>query len=144
VTADGDSCGIPVWDSGQRERCGREMTGRECPRHGRKGTGFARSLAEDYFRRTGQPRDGSLDASYLYQMTVLRDLLSRLEVILDDEGVPPTTAHRVVRGLLYGSPSPFEAELRIQQDERLRDLLAQTVSVDAPSFRAMFADLPPK
>jgi hypothetical protein len=118
-----ETCGVPVWDSGERERCGREMTGGECPRHGRKGTGFARSLAEDYFRRIGQPRDGSLDAFHQYEMTLIREWLDRLEAVLDDEGVPRDTAYRVVRCMLYGAPTQAAAEVRSWQESARLELV---------------------
>jgi hypothetical protein len=120
---DDETCSIPVWDSGQRERCGREMPDGECRRHGRKGTGFARSLAEDYFRRTGQPRDGSLDAFHQYEMTLIREWLDRLEAVLDDEGVPRDTAYRVVRCMLYGAPGQAAAEVRMRYDAEMREVL---------------------
>ena len=83
---------------------------------------------EDYFRRTGYPGAQALDAAYQYQVTVLRDFLERLEVILDDEQVPQSTAQRVLRCLLYGSPSVADAELRMQQTGQIKDLLARVPS----------------
>jgi hypothetical protein len=79
-------------------------------------------IMEDYFRRTGRPGPMALDAAYQYQVTVLRDLLERLEAVLDDEGVPPETTTRVIRCILYGSPSVADAELRMQQAEQIKDL----------------------
>lgn len=91
---------------------------------------LASRLPEDYQRRTGVPRDLALDGHYAYQWAVLRDLLSRLEVILDDEGIPRETAERVLRCLLYGSPSPADAEQRMrQQDEMVKLLSEQPVTV---------------
>lgn len=87
---------------------------------------LAAKLTEDYLRRTGKPRDSAFDAHYQYQWGVLRDLMSRLEVILDDEGIGHETAERVLRCLLYGSPSPADAELRMEQQERLVEALART------------------
>jgi len=79
----------------------------------------------DYFRRTGQPRDDALDGAFMYQRAVLRDLLERLEVIMDDVGAPREVTSRVIRHMLYGSPSVADAELRVQQDKRLAELAAQ-------------------
>jgi hypothetical protein len=87
---------------------------------------YASEIIEDYFRRTGKPGDLSLDAVYQYEMTLLRDMLGRLEVILDDEGVEAATAKRVIRCMLYGSPSPAAAEMRMRQESRMADLLACT------------------
>lgn len=86
----------------------------------------SRHIIEDYFRRTGRPRDSALDGPYMYEMAVLRDLLDRLEVILEDEGVPPETVTRVIRCMLYGAPSPADAELRMRQQEQMIDLLNRT------------------
>lgn len=86
---------------------------------------YAGQIMEDYFRRTGRAGTAALDAAYQYQVTVLRDLLDRLEVILADEGVPGEVARRVIRCMLYGSPSVADAQLRMEQEERMKDLLAQ-------------------
>lgn len=83
-------------------------------------------LTEDYRHRTGTSRAAQLDAHYAYQWSVLRDMLGRLEVILDDEGIPRETTERVLRCLLYGSPSQADAELRVEQDERLKEALMRT------------------
>ena len=84
---------------------------------------YAGQIMEDYFRRTGRPNGMALDAAYQYQATVLRDLLERLEVILGDEGVPREVTTRVIRHMLYGSPSVADAELRMQQEKQINDLL---------------------
>ena len=85
--------------------------------------GYANALIEDYFRRLGHPRDSAMDAVWQFEHTMLRDMLSRLEVILEDEGVEPATAERVIRCMLYGSPSPAVAELRMRQTEEQVKLL---------------------
>lgn len=85
----------------------------------------AHRIIEDYFRRTGVPRDSALDGVYMYEMTMLREVLSRLEAILEDEGVPPETAERVIRCLLYGAPSRADAELRMQQQEQMIEMLSR-------------------
>ena len=86
---------------------------------------YARQIIEDYFRRTGQPADNALDAAFMYQRSVLRDLLERLDAILADEGVPPATAAHVIRCMLYGSPSVADAELRMEQDKRMVEMAAR-------------------
>jgi hypothetical protein len=85
----------------------------------------ARHLIEGYFRRTGQPRDSALDGVYMYEMTVLREMLHRLEAILEDEGVPQETAERVIRCMIYGAPSPAGAELRMRQQEQMTEMLSR-------------------
>lgn len=84
---------------------------------------YARAIVADYFRRRNVPPDSHLDGLYQYEMTVLRDMLDRLEVILDDEGVPRETGERVIRCMLYGSPSPAAAEERMRRDAEMVKLL---------------------
>lgn len=85
----------------------------------------ASKLVEDYLHRTGKPRDTELDAWYSHQWALLRDMLGRLEVILEDEHVPHEVTVRVLRCLLYGSPSPADAELRMETDERVKEAFTQ-------------------
>jgi hypothetical protein len=92
---------------------------------------YAHAIVADYFRRRNVPPDSQLDGLYQYEMTILRDMLDRLEVILDDEGVPPEVAQRVIRCMLYGSPSPAAAEERMRRENETADLLNRT----PPSIR---------
>ena len=94
--------------------------------------GYADQIVADHFQRTGQPRAGAFDGAYQYQVTVLRDLLTRLEVILDDEGVPRDTAKRVIRCMLYGMPSQADAELRMRQTEEMTKLLMEQAPPPIP------------
>ena len=87
---------------------------------------FASGIVEDYFRRTAQPGDSALDACFMLERTILRDMLSRLEVILQDEDVDRGTAERVIRCMLYGSPSPAAAEERMWRDQEMVNLLNRT------------------
>lgn len=140
-----ETCGIPVWYGDRRLRCDilLEENG-ECQRHGRRGGGYARDLFEDFSRRAGYPRSGT-DAYAGYELMVLRDTVQRLEIILDDEGVPPATARRVVRCMLYGSPSQSAAELRARQEQELAKLLSErTTSVTFPADMLEKLRLPPK
>jgi len=84
---------------------------------------YAHQIVTDYFRRRNVPADSGLDGLYQYEMTLLRDMLDRLEVILDDEGVPRDIAQRVIRCMLYGSPSPAAAEERIRRENEVAKLL---------------------
>jgi hypothetical protein len=87
---------------------------------------FASSSLEEYFHRAVRPRDGQLDAAYQFQVSVLRDILGRLEVILDDEGVPRETTERVIRCMIYGTPSPADAEYRMRQQDEMMRMIART------------------
>lgn len=109
---------------------------------------YAGQIIERYFERKGQPRAAALDAAYQFEMTVLRDMLSRLEVILEDERVGRDVIERVIRCMLYGSPSPAAAELRMRQDEEMVKLLERTPlsmhvsGIDPGALAAL--GLPPK
>lgn len=105
---------------------------------------YARQLVEDYFRRRDIPPDSGLDGLYQYEITLLRDMLDRLEVILDDEGVPREVAVRVIRCMLYGSPSPAAAQERMRRDAELADRLSRepaTVYVKPERFADLAARL---
>ena len=86
---------------------------------------YAAEAIRSYSARTGRPGDSALDAAYMYEWAVLRDMLSRLEVILDDEGVPREVAVRVIRCMLYGSPSPAAAEERMRREAEMVKLLSE-------------------
>lgn len=107
--------------------------------------GYAHQLVSDYFRRRNVPPDSHLDGLYQYEMTILRDTLDRLEVILDDEGVPRETARRVIRCMLYGSPSPAAAEERMRRDAEMVKLLSEQppIPFGMPAELAAQLGLPP-
>jgi hypothetical protein len=90
--------------------------------------GFAAETVRDYFRRTGAAGDRDLDGCYSYQMAVLRDMLARLELILDDEGVPRETAQRVIRCMVYGAPSAADAEERMRREALAVEMLKRTTT----------------
>jgi hypothetical protein len=90
---------------------------------------YATEAVRRYLGRTGAPRDTGLDAAYQYEWTVLRDMLSRLEVILEDEGVPRETAERVIRCVLYGSPSPGAAEERMRCEAEVVKMLNERPAI---------------
>ena len=106
---------------------------------------YAGRLVEEYFERKGQPHASALDAAYQFEMTVLRDMLSRLEVILSDEGVDRATTLRVIRCMLYGAPSPAAAELRMRQDAEMVKVLSERPPVPfiLPADVAAKLGLPP-
>lgn len=101
-------------------------------------------LVESYQRRTGQPRDNDRDAFYAYEWSVLRDMLARLEVILDDEGVPRETAERVLRCLIYGSPSAADADRRMERDAEMVNLMARVPPAPIAFPGAADIGLPPR
>ena len=108
--------------------------------------GVAHQVVADYFRRRDVPPDTSLDGLYQYEITLLRDMLDRLEVILDDEGVPREIAVRVIRCMLYGSPSPAAAEERMRRDAEMVKLLSERppAPIHLPADMAAKPGMPPR
>lgn len=86
---------------------------------------FAEHLVAEHFRRTGQAGSQPLDGAHQYQISVLRDLLGRLEIVLEDELVDSPKAERIMRCLLYGAPGRADAELRVLQQEQMAAALAR-------------------
>lgn len=74
-------------------------------------------------RMPGTARARNHDPHFNYQTTWLRHMLSLADVVMEDGGVPVEVRERVVRCLLYGSPNPAEAELRMEQQELLTEAL---------------------
>jgi hypothetical protein len=87
---------------------------------------YAHRIVADYFRRRNVPPDSQLDGLYQYEVTLLRDMLDRLEVILDDEHMHPDAICRVIRCMLYGSPSPAAAEERMRREKETAEMLNRT------------------
>jgi hypothetical protein len=81
----------------------------------------ADAMFDSYMRRTGQR--GPVDGVHQFQLSFLRDTLRRLEAAMQDEQIPEDTATRVLRALLYGAPGVAEAELRVQQQEAIVQLI---------------------
>ncbi len=65
------------------------------------------------------------DALYSAQMRWLRAALILVDGVMDDEGIPAEVRERVVRCVLYGSPDPADAVLRM-------DAAAATVGTGLP------------
>lgn len=104
--------------------------------------GYAREIVADYFRRRNVPPDSHLDGLYQYEITILRDMLDRLEIILADEGVSREVGERVVRCMLYGSPSPAAAEERMRREREMVKLLERLPPLPANVPAGL--GLPPK
>jgi hypothetical protein len=81
----------------------------------------AELLTQSYFHRIGLPNKALLsDPTYDAQMKWLRDMVTRLAVILEDEDIPDVTATRIVRSMLYGAPTEEAADLRMRQHETMK------------------------
>lgn len=80
-------------------------------------------LFRSYARRMGLALTAHQDGQFDYSLNVLREILQRLEVILEDEGVEPEKATRILRCLLYGAPSEADAEERIRTHQEMVKLM---------------------
>jgi hypothetical protein len=64
------------------------------------------------------------DAAYQYQYTVLREILSVVEDVLNEEGVPREVAERIIRTVIYGGrPHRADADQRIELTAQLAEAL---------------------
>ncbi len=81
-------------------------------------------LISEHFRRQ-RPLPGAPDAAYMLQVNILRDLLERLDEILEDMGTPEEARAHITRCMLYGYPSRADMELRVDATERYRSVAQQ-------------------
>lgn len=87
-------------------------------------------LIEDFRRRSGLSDPIVKDAAFSYQWHALSETLRRLDVILEDEGIPRSKIDKIIRYMLYGAPSEAEADLRVELMDGTKLLLAeQTVGM---------------
>jgi hypothetical protein len=85
---------------------------------------MASDLWANWASRTARSGAHNNDPFYHYQMNVLVDMLQRLEVILEDQGVlSKREAHDVLQALIYGAPHVADAEYRQAQEEQLTKLI---------------------
>lgn len=77
----------------------------------------AEQMWEDYLRRTGAVEMYQREARHHFQLDLMRDLMIRLEVILEDEEIAPEKRERILRSVIYGAPTVAEAEQRIRDNE---------------------------
>lgn len=85
---------------------------------------IAHELMGQYLQRMGQHGRRPDSAVYRFQLDTLRETLTRLEVVLQDEGVPDDTVERVIRAMLYGSPSPAVGDLVTAMANETTQMLA--------------------
>ncbi len=89
---------------------------------------------QSYAWRMGLSPLASKDAQQQYGIALLRDVVLRLDVILDDEGVDHDTAVRVIRCLLYGTPSDADAIERLRvQEEMVKLVNERTLNFAMPT-----------
>lgn len=99
----------------------------------------AEQLTQLHFQRLGLPNEALLnDPTYRAQMEWLRDMVRRLGIVLEDEGIPDETAERIVRGVLYGAPTEEAAKQRMRQQEERRRFLMEMDIVRASDLDKRF------
>lgn len=88
---------------------------------------MSRIVRDAFKRREERMADTSrarlLDPHFNYQTTLLQHVLDLADMVMEDEGVPQEVRARVVRCVLYGSPNPVDAELRMRQQEAMTEVL---------------------
>jgi hypothetical protein len=77
----------------------------------------AKEMWESYLRRTGGVEMYTQEPGYRLQYDWMRDLLTHLEVILEDEEIAPEKRERILRSVIYGAPTVAEAEQRLRQQK---------------------------
>lgn len=74
-------------------------------------------------RMPGAYRAYMIDPTHHYQVDLMDAVLATVDMAMEGEGVPEETRQRVVRAVVYGSPNPADAELRMaQQKEAEREM----------------------
>lgn len=101
----------------------------------------ADALWESYLNRIGGLEMYQRDAAYRFQFDVLLGMVKHLEVVLDDEGIAPGQADRILRCVLYGAPTVADAEQRVRDYERMVEI-ARKLPPDISSVLEQL-DLPP-
>ncbi|MBO3751556.1 hypothetical protein J5X84_36250 [Streptosporangiaceae bacterium NEAU-GS5] len=86
----------------------------------------ARALWQEYLIRIGADDMYRREPVFYAQWNFLRETLERIEVVLQDEHLPPDQVERILRSILYGGPSKSDAERRLETIQQMKDLAART------------------
>jgi len=85
----------------------------------------AREMLEKYLRQIGI--SGTKDPAQHFQLTLLRQMTSHLEAVLEEEGISPEQRHRILQAVIYGGvPTVAEAEVRENLSGELRRRISET------------------
>lgn len=88
---------------------------------------------QEHLQRVGGREMYDRDPTYRASMSVLRDFVRHLGIVLEDEGIPPELAERIVRGVLYGSPNVADAEQRMRDRELIAEaLMHRPIRIEVP------------
>lgn len=71
-------------------------------------------------RMPGAYRAYMNDATHHYQVDLVDTILATVDMAMEDEGVPEAARQRIIRTVVYGSPNPADAELRMAQNEETK------------------------
>ncbi len=80
-------------------------------------TASAERLWASHLDRIGGREMYDCDPGYRYQFDIMRDVLNRLSVVLEDESLPTEQAERIMRSVLYGTSSVADAVQRVRAHE---------------------------
>lgn len=84
-------------------------------------TRAARAELGSYLERTRLSRPA--DAVQQFQITMLEQWTDHLAAVLEAEDIPPGTAMRIIRGVIWGgAPDRGEEVIRVQVTDELRRL----------------------
>jgi len=86
-----------------------------------------RELAHYLDRTGGRPRD----AYGQFRLGLLREMLSVLEAVMQDERVPPAVQQRVLRGVIYGN-RPHASDEATRIHERVVQLEGGLAAASSP------------
>jgi hypothetical protein len=71
----------------------------------------------------GSEKAATADPFHHHMTRWLDQMLHLVDVVLEDERIDRDIRTRVVRGILYGSPNPAEAEMRMAQQKQVARVL---------------------
>lgn len=74
-------------------------------------------------RRPKAAAANNLDPTYSALAKYVESILHLVDMVLEDEDIPVDTRRNVVRCILYGSPNPVDAEMRMENLAALREHL---------------------
>lgn len=65
------------------------------------------------------------DPTTHYQVQLMDAILATVDMAMEDEGVPEDARQRIIRTVVYGSPNPADAEVRIAQQKEAERQMAR-------------------
>ncbi len=85
---------------------------------------FTDQEIERYSIRLGNPGAARTDPYFQYHLTLLRNLLTIVEISLEDQGVDPEIARKVIRHVVFGGyPESADIVVRREHEAEMRRLI---------------------